>query len=292
MARSGGGRTEHLVRRTGREARWTGRRAAGSRWLRSVARGGLAAKGVLYLVIGWIALQIAFGNGDGREADNMGALRLVAQNPVGLAALAAAAAGLGGLAVRELALGLLGGPYHGGRWTGERLGAVARGAGYAVLCGSTTGFLLGVRRSVSQDEQSVALTARVMALPGGQLLVGAAALVLVGAGCYAAWWGVSRGFERELRTGDMPPGVRRAVVALGVTGSLARAVVIVAAGVLVGWAAWSYHPDRAQGLDGALRALAETPAGPWLLVAVAAGVCVYGLYCFCEARWARDHPPS
>ncbi|MFE3451825.1 DUF1206 domain-containing protein [Nonomuraea sp. NPDC059194] len=62
---------------------------------------------------------------------------------------------------------------------------------------------------------------------------------------------------------------------------------IMTAGVLIGQAAITYDPDRAVGIDGALKSLADTPAGPWLLVAVAVGLVLFAVYCLAEARWHR-----
>jgi hypothetical protein len=73
-------------------------------------------------------------------------------------------------------------------------------------------------------------------------------------------------------------------------GGIARGAVAVTAGVFLVVAAVDASPQQAKGVDSALRALARTPLGPWLLVAVAAGLAVFGLYSFCEARW-RDVQP-
>jgi hypothetical protein len=64
-------------------------------------------------------------------------------------------------------------------------------------------------------------------------------------------------------------------------------VIALAAGALIGKAALTYDPDKAAGIDGALKALADTPAGPWLLVVVAIGLVLFAVYCFAEARWHR-----
>ena len=47
------------------------------------------------------------------------------------------------------------------------------------------------------------------------------------------------------------------------------------------------QPKEAKGLDSALRSLARTPLGPWLLVVVAAGLVTYGAYSLCAARWTE-----
>jgi hypothetical protein len=52
-------------------------------------------------------------------------------------------------------------------------------------------------------------------------------------------------------------------------------------------AAVNAQPGQAKGIDSSLRQLAATPGGPWLLVIVAIGLIMFGLYSCCEARWRR-----
>ena len=77
---------------------------------------------------------------------------------------------------------------------------------------------------------------------------------------------------------------------LGLAGNVACGVVFAVAGVFLVVAAASFDPDQAQGLDGSLRKIATTPLGPWLLVAVALGFVIFGVYSCCEARWRNVRP--
>ena len=85
----------------------------------------------------------------------------------------------------------------------------------------------------------------------------------------------------------MSHGAYRFTVALGVTGGAARGLVITTSGVLVVAAAVTFDPQKARGLDQALRSLRDAPAGPALLCIVAIGLVLFGLYTYCEARWRR-----
>ena len=75
-------------------------------------------------------------------------------------------------------------------------------------------------------------------------------------------------------------------------GGVARGVVFVTVGVFLVVAAVTTQPQQAKGLDSALRALAATPGGPWLLALVAIGLIIFGAFSCCEARWARVEQPS
>ncbi|HEX2313310.1 MAG TPA: DUF1206 domain-containing protein [Thermomonospora sp.] len=262
-----------------------GRKAAGHRLFHRLSRGGLAAKGVVYLLIGWLAVRIGLGDG-GEEADKSGALHTVAEGPGGAVALWLLVVGFAGLALWRFAESAYGQPVPDGHKATKRLASFGRGVFYTVSCLAILAFILG-RGTSSSDEQSKEFTARAMAEPGGRWLV-----LAVGVGFVA--WGLGnivnalrRKFLEELDTGRMSPRTRTAVKALGVVGRSARGIVFGAVGVFLVHAAVTFDAGKAKGLDGTLREFAGTPAGPWALVAVALGLVTYGVYAFCEARWRR-----
>ncbi|WP_340559529.1 DUF1206 domain-containing protein [Streptomyces sp. GSL17-111] len=269
-----------------RKGRAAARRTAGSSAMDAAARWGLAARGVIYLLVGLLALQIAFGGG-GEEADQSGALRQVAEQPFGRVVVWAIGLGLVGMAVWRLAEALFGAAGSGGRKPSRRLVSAARFAVYTVLATSVLLFAAGEKGSGSSDEQSQDLTARALELPAGRWLVGAACLVVVGAGCYIAWKGLKRKFREELKRSAMSRTTRRTVDVLGVAGSVSRGAVFIVAGVFLGRAALASDADQAKGVDQTLRSFADTPAGPWLLVAVSVGLALFGAFSLALARWSR-----
>jgi len=74
---------------------------------------------------------------------------------------------------------------------------------------------------------------------------------------------------------------------LGKFGGMARGAVFMTAGIFLVVAAIQAKPQQAKGVDSSLRALASTPLGPWLLVLVAIGLIMFGLFSFCQAKWRR-----
>ncbi len=90
-----------------------------------------------------------------------------------------------------------------------------------------------------------------------------------------------------METGRLPRGARGAVDVLGVVGGVARGAVFTAAGAFLIHAAVSYDPGKAKGVDDTLRSFAQTPAGPWLLVSVATGLLLFGLFSWAMAAWPR-----
>jgi hypothetical protein len=241
------------------------------------------ARGIIYILIGWVALLVALGNGS-HEADQQGALQLLAGKPYGSASLWLLGIGFAAYALwrlSEAAFGVAGD----GRRTGPRLRSLARAVIYGFLAYLTFQVLSGTQGSQSGQQQDV--TARVMQHPGGRWLVGIAGLVIVIIGLVLAMEGVRRKFMKYLRTSQMSPRTRRVVELLGVTGTVARGIVVALAGIGVVDAAVSYNSAASGGIDKALLGLRNQPAGPVLLLLVALGLVIFGIYGLCEARWRR-----
>jgi type IV secretory pathway VirB2 component (pilin) len=147
--------------------------------------------------------------------------------------------------------------------------------------------VLGAGSPASSDTQSVDLTATLLKHPGGQVLVVVIGLALIGGGLYLAYQAWRREFRRDLELGQMRARTRRVVEWLGRYGGIARGIVFVTAGIFLVVAAVDAKPQQAKGIDSSLRALAATPLGPWLLVLVAIGLIMFGLFSCSEAKWIR-----
>ncbi|WP_439942054.1 DUF1206 domain-containing protein [Streptomyces sp. BBFR115] len=262
------------------------RRAAEGSVTEGAARAGLAARGVIYLLVGVLALRVAFGDGD-RQADRNGALAAIADKPFGAVLLWALGVGLAGMALWRLSEAVFGAAGPDGRKAGKRLAAAARCVFYVSVAWSVLSFAAGSGGGRSSDEQSRDLTARAMAVPAGQWLVGAAGAGIAVAGVWMGVQAVRRHYRKKLKLGELSPRTRRLIDVTGVGGGAARGLVFATAGVFAVRAAIDYRPNQAKGLDDTLRSLADTPFGPWLLALVAAGLVLFGLFSFALARWRR-----
>ncbi|MGV9285174.1 DUF1206 domain-containing protein [Streptomyces sp. NPDC003730] len=262
------------------------RRAANGSAAEGAARAGLTARGVIYLLVGILALQIAFGSGN-RQADRGGALQELADKPFGAVLLWALGAGLVGMALWRLSEALFGVTGKDGHTAKKRLPAAARCVFYAFVAYSVLAFAAGAGGGGSSDRQSRDVTARVMDIPAGQWLVGIAGVGIVIAGAVIGIQAARRKYHKKMKLGELSPRVRRLVDVTGVGGGVARGLVFAGAGVFAVRAAVDYDPDRVKGLDDTLRSFADTPLGPWLLVLVAAGLVLFGVFSFTLARWRR-----
>lgn len=270
------------ARGAAREVVSTVRAGADSRPLGWAARLGLTARGVVYLLMGLLAVLVA--RGAPAEVDQKGALAQVVAHPYGELVVAVMAAGFAGYALWRLSEALVGVSGE-GRGLGPRVRSLVRGLVYAGLAVSAVALLRGSRTSQATQQQG--LTARTMEQPGGRWLVAAVGVVILGVGVALVVEGVRLRFMRYFPAGALSPALRHAVRVLGAVGTVARGAVFALTGALVVAAAWTFDPAKASGLDGALKTLADQPFGPLLLTAAGAGLVAFGLYGLAEARYRR-----
>ena len=274
------------ARRRTRDAKYAARRAGNSKYVDWLAKAGFAARGVMYVIIGILAIQIAFGSG-GHKADQSGAARVVGSTPFGAFLLWLLVIGFAGMTLWRLSEAVYGGPGADGRKASNRLIAGFKAVLYAFIAYGIAKYALGLGAPKSSNKQSVDLTSTAMSHPGGRILVGIVGVVLIGVGAWLAWRAFERKFLAELRTGEMSPQTRKVVTFLGRFGGIARGIVFAAAGVFLLIAAFTANASKAKGIDATLRAFTKTPAGPWLLVLVAIGLVLFGCYSWAESRWRK-----
>jgi len=269
---------------TAREVKAGGEKVAQSSSFEWLARAGFVARGLIYGIIGILAIKLAVGAG-GKTTNQQGALETVARQPFGKVLLIVVAIGLGGYALWRLLRALLGHGPEDSDTTFERVAAFASGIVYAGLCAVAVEILLGSGTSSSGNAQKTA--AGVFGWPAGTWLVGIAGAVLIGVGLFQGYRGISKDFLKDSKTEEMSPRVRTWIEWIGTFGHVARMVVFGLVGVFLIKAAFYYSPNQAVGLDGALAKLANASYGPFLLGIVAAGLIAFGIYSLCDARYRR-----
>lgn len=251
----------------------------------ALGRIGLVGYGVVHLLVAWLALQVAYGVPD-LAPDAEGAIGTIARRPGGSVALALLAVGLVAFVLWQIAAAALGFRWvTGGERVRKRAGAVAKSIAMSALAAMIINYLVGVRSS--QATTTSGLAAQVLALPAGRILLAVIAvtiLVLAGAMTYT---GLRRTFMGDLDVRRLGPAAQRGIELVGAAGHLSRALALAVVGVLAATAALSADPQRAGGLDVALRALGSTALGSSLLVLVAAGFAAFGLFCFADAATRR-----
>jgi hypothetical protein len=257
-------------------------------WIERLARFGYAAKGVVYVVAGALAVMTATGVGGGELTDARGALRSIARQPFGRAMLAVVAVGLAAYVLWRWVQSITDADRKGRSFKGLALRTAyfASGTVYAGLALAAARIVFGADEPAARNATQ-GWTARLMGMPFGEWLVTLAGLAVIGFGVYQIFKGYKAKFRKRLKLPEIEEGARDWAVLAGRVGYAARGVVFAVIGVFLIQAARRHDPGEAQGLDGALQALARQSFGPYLLGAVAAGLVAYGIYALVEARYRR-----
>lgn len=256
-------------------------RSQQSDWIDHLARAGLVAFGIVHVVLGWLALQLALGDSAGSASSN-GAVRELAQQPFGTVLVWAVAGGMLLLALWQAIEAAVGHLHHkDSRRLRKRLSSAGKTLVYGYVGVSAAMIAAGAGSSGGGSDS---MTARLMALPGGQVLVALVGAVIIGIGIYLVHKGWSEKFTEDL-TGEGRSGdTGTAYVWLGKAGYVAKGVALGSVGTLFGYAAVTHDAKKSGGLDQALQEVLQQPFGPVLLVGIAAGIACFGVFCFAHAR--------
>lgn len=251
-----------------------------------LGRIGLVAKAALYAVIGVLAVKVALGARE-ESPDKGGALRTIAEQPLGKGLLILLAGGLAAYALWRLAQAILDhdDEGEGPKGLAKRATNLGKAAWYGILCGLTVSVLVGGGNGGGGNEQQT--TAGVFERPFGRYAVYAAGLAFAGAAVFNGYRAITCKFNKKLKTHEMGDLEETAATGIGVLGHLARFVVFGLIGLFLLRAAWEFDPKEARGLDGALLEVAQAPYGGFLLGAVAVGLLAYALHCLVQARYRR-----
>ncbi|MBK0418047.1 DUF1206 domain-containing protein [Leucobacter sp. CSA1] len=263
-----------------RSVKSAARSAEGSSALRVLARGGYVASGLIHIIVGVLAIAVAW-SGHG-ESDQAGALTAIASAPLGFAALWA-------LALLLWALGV----YHGihgvalridgrmRRW-GRRVAEWGQAVLFLAMGVIAAAVALGARPDPDQSAQEASRS--LLTVPAGPLLLAAIGIAIGIGGVVWVVMGFRRSFHARV---TLPAGTSgHAISALGAVGFVAKGAALLVVGALFVIAALRADPNSAGGLDAAIESIRELPFGPVLVTAVGAGFLAYGVFCGFRARYA------
>jgi Domain of Unknown Function (DUF1206) len=264
--------------------------AAQNPWVKNLARVGLAAIGVVYILVGGLTLRLALGPGTVGEngPDQQTALQQIQTAPLGRLALGLIAVGLLGYLIWRLTEA-----FADIEGEGTEPAALAKRAGHAInglvygSIGLQAALLALGRGGDGGDASRQEWTARLMSLPLGRWLVGLAGLLVIGYGLYQLYEAWQRKYREQLAYGKLSAAERRWIDPLSVAGLVAHGIVLGLTGGFLVQAAYTLNPEEAQGLGGALSEIARQPLGSTLLALVAVGLIAYGVYKLAQARYHR-----
>lgn len=251
-----------------------------------IARIGYGARGIVYLIIGWLAARGAIQGGGGSNTGSKEAIMKVDNLPGGDALLVVLGAGLAAYSIWRFFQAVLDTDDHGVDFKGLAI----RGS---LLVSALTHLALAVFafRMIGAGgggggggKSSSSLSAQLMQEPWGRWAVALIGLCIVGAGIAHAVKGFRKGYQKHMTFGEDVGSWADPVCRFGLT---ARGVVFVIIGFFFGYAAWTFDPEKARGLSGALASLENQPYGTILLLVVAVGLFAFGVYSILEMFYRR-----
>lgn len=258
--------------------------------VKKLSRFGFYTKGVLFIIIGVLAISVAVGLRGGKIADPFGALGVVAQKPFGTVLLILFVVGAIGHGLWNVLRGAADVDDAGKNWLGivKRVFFIGIGLFYVGLALSGLSFLLFVSDSDANGQLPKTVVTILLAIPLlGVVVVFLIGLGLIGAGFHECYSGISGKYQENYRAWEIKGWHGKTITVLGVLSFTARAIIL----ALMGWffisAAIDYNPEEASGIDGALRFLGQNSYGEILLFITAFGLICHGVLAFYEAKYRR-----
>ncbi|MGM0829897.1 MAG: DUF1206 domain-containing protein [Bacillota bacterium] len=246
-------------------------------WIRGFARIGFISRGIVYMLIGTLALMAALGIG-GSTSDSSGAFSAVASKPFGEVLLWILGLGLIGIVLWHL-IQVVKDPEHvknDGKSIFRRLANLITGIAYASLTYNAFAIAMHAKSSGSGSKQT--LSAKLLSQPFGQWVVGIVGLIIIGYALYEIHNAYTEKYTNKFKRNEMSEKEWELGRKTGKLGLYSRGSVFLLIGYFFIQTAITADPDKTQGLDGALSKIAQQPYGQWLMGIVAAGLILYGVF--------------
>lgn len=268
-----------------RQGRRVARRARP--WIEPVARIGYGAKGLVYCLIGVIAVMVAVGLRE-RLADQRGVMKAILAQPFGKVMLLAMAVGLACYTLWYFIQAILDpeGAGHDLKGIAKRLGQLGKGIIHAGLVLAILRLMMGLSAD-DTDARARDWTRWLMSWPAGIWIVGAIGAGVLGYGFFQLWRAWKIRLDEELELANFGKLAHGAAIFLSRFGLFARAILFGTIGIFLIVAAMRADPRQAKGVAAAMRSLEQLWYGGALLCAVAAGLFAYGVYQFLRAKYRR-----
>jgi NADH:ubiquinone oxidoreductase subunit 5 (subunit L)/multisubunit Na+/H+ antiporter MnhA subunit len=260
-------------------------------WIEQLARFGYASKGVVYGLIGILAVQAAF-NWGGKVEGSTGAFETIANQPFGSVLLFLVGVGLVGYVVWRFVQAIYD-PEHneeGAETIGRRLSYAASGLIYGTLAFTAFRIVFSGGSSSSGGDSSSQQTATLLAQPFGQWLVGLVGVASAGYGFYCIYRGIKTKFYKKLKTHEMSATEEAWAIRIGRFGLISKGIVSLITGYFFVQAARSANPEQARTTEGVLETIQQQPFGAILMGIVAFGLIAYGIHMGVQARYRRISP--
>jgi hypothetical protein len=270
------------------EVKNAGQKAAFSPLMEALTRVGYGVRGLIYITMGLLALNVTLGR-SGARTDQQSAIAAIGRQPAGIVLLWLVLVGLVSYSLWGVIRAVFD-PLHKGK---DLKGLVTRAAflfsaaAYAILTLPTYRLIRGAGRAAPNGAQTHHSLASIMSEPWGPWAIGLVGVVVIAFGLYEVYQGFKNSFDTQLKTYAMTAQQAKAATQLGRFGTAARGFVFALVGGALCHAAYESNSSRPIGIDAALTALKQKPYGVWLLGVIAVGLVAFGVYSMLSAAWFR-----
>ncbi|KEZ53603.1 DUF1206 domain-containing protein [Metabacillus indicus] len=253
-------------------------------WIRRFGRFGYMAKGLVYFLIGVLALLAALGLG-GKMTGTSGMFETVAGKPFGEILLWVIGIGLIGYVLWELIKAILDPERKGKKTKGilVRTGYAVSAVVYGAIAYKAISIAMHASSGGGGSEKTI--SAKLLQQPFGQWIIGLVGAIIIGYGLYELYNGYTERFMNKFRVSEMNEHERKVARKSGKSGLIARGIVLAMIGYFFIQTAITANPEQSKGIDGALAELASKPYGGWMLGLAAAGLMLYGIYEMIRGRY-------
>jgi hypothetical protein len=283
------GNTLENMEQDGKQA---ARQAVRSPWVERIMRLGFFVRGLVYGLVGVLAIQVALGGRGGQITEQQGAIAAIGAQPFGHILLILILVGLAGYALWGIVRAWLD-PLHKGsdaKGIVQRIGSLLSAISYGALMIPTWNAIqnkAGAAQSGGTTNSAQRTVGSLLTQSWGPWVVGLAGLAILGSGIGQIATGLKAKFDMTLDPYKLSSDQRKWATRLGRIGYVARGIVFSIMGILLVQAARLSDPMKARGIDGALMELVRQPYGWLLLAIVAAGLIAFGAYSILGAFWFR-----
>jgi hypothetical protein len=258
-------------------------------YIENIARFGIAARGVTYLLLGGLATLAAIGL-RGRMASTGGMLEVLIGRPIGWIIFMGLAVGFGGFGFWQWVRAIRDPDRVGKDWPaiGKRLAWFWSGiVNFTMVFLAIRIAMSGRSRDFSGDSNAQSWVKLAMQYPLGRWAVAGTGAGMIIYGISEIVCATRMDPNEMLHRSELSPRVRGWVCWIGRFGIMARGIVFALIGMFLMLAAWYQQPRVAKGQGGVLNVLEHQQYGPALLAVVAGGLIAYGGYALVLARYRR-----
>ncbi len=261
-----------------------------AKWIEAAARIGYAAKGVVYFLVGLLAVQAAL-NWGGKVTGTQGALIAVASQPFGKIVLFGIAIGL----VCYVAWHLIAAVFdpendNDGFNVASRLAHGVRACVYGSLAEGAFDIIFSEGSSGTGSSSSSEQAATVLAQPFGRVLLGGVAICAAAYGFYCIYRSVTSKFKQKLKLCKMDETQEQWLLNIGRFGLIAKGIVAIIISYFAGQAARLAEPSKVKSTEEVLQTLQRQPFGAVLMGLVAFGLIAYGFHLIMQSRYRKISP--